>query len=412
MLSEQENQLLTQTGPDNAMGKMFRRFWLPALLPSELPETDCAPIRFRILGEDLVAFRDSNGKVGFVDQNCPHRGASLFYGRNEESGLRCVYHGWKFNVEGDCVDMPSEPFESNFKDKIRTVAYPSAEFGGLVWIYMGPPDLQPDLPQYEWTTRGANPKLRVYKWMQESNYAQALEGNIDTAHVNFLHRSFKGVPALGRHVDPDAAPHLQLHETDFGFTYGGRRIAEDGRYYWRVTPFVLPSFTSIPSQTWDGSGIFVIPMDDYHCWWFTISPSGTRMAAGAPEHEYVELLPHSWRQTLNQENDYGIDREMQRSHNYTGLPGNRVQDAMVTESMGPIYDRRREHLGTSDKAIIFMRNQLMRLAKELEEGAQPAILRDSSLFRVRPVDVVTGEPNLWPIWQADHAAHIATPAFA
>jgi hypothetical protein len=305
--------------------------------------------------------------------------------------------------------MPSEPGESNFRDKIRAVAYPSAEFGGLIWIYMGPPELQPDLPQYEWTTRGANPQLRVYKWMQESNYAQALEGNIDTAHVNFLHRSFKGAPALGRHVDPDAAPHLQLQETDFGFTYGGRRISEDGRYYWRLTPFVLPSFTSIPSQNWDGSGIFVIPMDDYNCWWFTVSPSGKRMAAGAPEHEYVELLPNSWRQTRNQDNEYGIDREMQRKDNYTGLPGNRVQDAMVTESMGPIYDRRREHLGTSDKAIIFMRSQLMRLAREIEDGGQPAILSDPSLFRVRPVDIVTEEPDLWPIWQADHAAHIAVP---
>jgi hypothetical protein len=148
-------------------------------------------------------------------------------------------------------------------------------------------------------------------------------------------------------------------------------------------------------------------MDDERCWWFTVSPSGRRMAAGAPEHEYVELIPGGWRQTLNQDNDYGIDRALQRTHNYTGLPGNRVQDAMVTESMGPIYDRRKEHLGTSDTAIIFMRNQLMRLAKEVEDGGEPAILSDASLFRVRPVDTVTDEENLGPIWQADHAAHVS-----
>jgi nitrite reductase/ring-hydroxylating ferredoxin subunit len=392
------------------MGKLFRRFWLPALLPSELPSPDCPPVRFRILGEDLVAFRDTDGRIGFLAQNCPHRGASLFFGRNEESGLRCVYHGWKWDVEGNCVDMPSEPAESNFKDRVKATAYPGFEHGGIIWIYMGPAELQPPLPQYEWTVRGPNDRLRIYKWMQESNYAQALEGNIDTAHVNFLHRTFSDA-GMGRGVDPDLAPRLQLQETDFGFIYGGRRIAKDGRYYWRLTPFVLPSFVSIPSQDWDGSGIFVIPIDDERCWWFTVSPSGRRMAAGAPEHEYVELLPGGWRQTLNQDNDYGIDRELQRTHNYTGLPGNRVQDAMVTESMGPIYDRRKEHLGTSDTAIIFMRNQLMRLAREIEDGGSPAILSDALLFRVRPVDTVTDEEQLGPIWQADHAAHLSeTPA--
>src|SRR2546423_589291 len=167
MLSQQENEILTRTGPGTLMGNLFRRFWIPALVPDELPEPDCPPIRFRILGEDLIAFRDSEGKAGFLAQACPHRGASLFFGRNEESGLRCVYHGWKFDVTGQCVDMPSEPAESNFKAKIQATAYPAAEQGGLVWIYMGPKDKQPRLPQYEWTLNHY-PNLKVYKWMQES----------------------------------------------------------------------------------------------------------------------------------------------------------------------------------------------------------------------------------------------------
>src|SRR5438132_4119775 len=146
MLSTEDNQLLTRTGPGTAMGTLFRRFWLPALLPSELPGPDCPPIRFRILGEDLVAFRDTNGKVGFLAQNCPHRGASLFFGRNEECGLRCVYHGWKFAIDGQCVSMPNEPAESDFKHKVTATAYPAAEYAGLIWIYMGPPEKRPPLP--------------------------------------------------------------------------------------------------------------------------------------------------------------------------------------------------------------------------------------------------------------------------
>src|ERR1700716_159545 len=154
MLSHEENELLTRTGPGTPMGTLYRRFWLPALLPSELPGPDSDPIRFRILGEDLVAFRDSNGKVGFLAHHCPHRGASLFFGRNEEAGLRCVYHGWKFDTSGQCIDMPNEPStfgtgipaESDFKTKVRAVAYPAAEYAGLVWIYMGPPGKQPPLP--------------------------------------------------------------------------------------------------------------------------------------------------------------------------------------------------------------------------------------------------------------------------
>ena len=177
-------------------------------------------------------------------------------------------------------------------------AYPAAECGGLVWIYMGPPEKQPELPPVRVDLHeDEHPNLKVYKWLQESNYSQGVEGNLDTAHISFLHRNFKRDGVGSRNVDPNTAPSLELQETDFGFVYGGRRPTLDGRYYWRITAHIQPWFSEIPSQTWDGSGSFVVPQDDEHSWWFTVSPTGVRAAAGAPEREHVVLIPGTFRQT-------------------------------------------------------------------------------------------------------------------
>src|SRR5215207_3264662 len=186
MLSQADNELLCRTGPGTPMGELFRRFWLPALVPSELPHNDSDPIRFRILGEDLITFRDSNGKIGFLAENCPHRGASMFFGRNEEEGLRCVYHGWKFDVNGNCVDMPSEPAESNFKTKVRARAYPTHERGGIVWAYMGPREVPPPLPDMEANIMTTEP-TQISILMRRCNWMQGLEGELDTVHAAFLH---------------------------------------------------------------------------------------------------------------------------------------------------------------------------------------------------------------------------------
>jgi phthalate 4,5-dioxygenase len=412
MLSIEDNELLTRTGPGTPMGELFRRFWLPALLPSELPAPDCPPIRFRLLGEDLIAFRDTDGRVGFVQQACPHRGASLFFGRNEERGLRCVYHGWKFDTDGNCVDMPSEPAESNFKSKVRATAYPSAEFGGLIWVYMGPREKQPPLPKYQWTLQPGAENSRVSKHVQDSNYTQGLEGNIDSAHVTFLHRVF-GAETFLRGV-PYSAPQItQARETEFGFVYGARRPAPGDQFYWRVTAYVFPTFTSIASTSRAGGGIFVVPMDDEHSWWFSVQPpqpEGERtqrsLDGRAGPFAYISefdqstlgLIPGSFRYIRNKDNDYMIDREKQRTLNYTGLPGNRVQDAAITESMGAIYDRSKEHLGTTDVAVIHMRRELIRLAKHLQQGIEPSILSDPSSFRALPMDLVTREEDLSRIW--------------
>jgi len=409
MLNATENALLCHTGPGTPMGELFRRFWLPALLPEELPAPDCPPVRHRILGEDLVAFRDTDGRIAFLREACPHRKASLFLGRNEEGGLRCVYHGWKFDVEGNCLDLPSEPPESNFRDKIRTTAYPGAERGGVIWIYMGPPSASggpPGLPQYDWCAGEPSPHQKIWKWVQESNYAQGLEGNIDSTHVSFLHRWFAGSGGGSRAEIADGAPRLTAQETDFGFIYGARRRAAGGQHYWRVTPFVMPSYTVIPNPNGSSGGLILVPQDDEHTWWFTIA---TR-EADPKLPPYVTLIPSTWRQERNRDNNYQIDREMQRTVNFTGLPTNRVQDAAVTESMGNLVDRSDEHLGTSDTAIIFMRRLLISMTQRLQQGVEPALLTHPELFRVRPIDTITREADLGRLWQEHYATLLAEAA--
>lgn len=419
MLSAQDNDLLTRTGPGTPMGEVFRRFWQPILLPTELPEPDCPPVRVRVLGEDLVAFRDSNGQVGFLAENCPHRGASLFFGRNEECGLRCVYHGWKFDVNGRCVDMPNEPPESNFKDKVRTAAYPAAERGNLIWIYMGPPDQQPPLPNYQWCMQPASETAPTAKWMQDCNYAQMVESLLDSSHVSFLHRTFN-IENMARTNVPRGPQQATVgRETDFGFVYGARRTALDGQFNWRVTTFVAPNFTSVASTSPIGSGVFLVPADDEHCWW--IDAWFTRLPAGeerdkvlwqrrlAKEDETTGLIPGTWRHIRNRDNDYLIDREMQRTVNFTGLLGNRAQDSAVCESMGPISDRTREHLGAADAGIIFFRRRMLEMARQLQQGSDLLLPKDPDLFRILPMDVLTTEGDFGKVWDTHYGAFLANP---
>lgn len=412
MLTKEDNDLLTRTDAGTPMGDLFRRFWLPALVPSELPSGDCDPIRFRILGEDLIAWRDSNGTPAFIGNNCPHRGASLFFGRNEEAGLRCVYHGWKFDAQGNCVDMPNEPAESDFKSKVRAIAYPAAEYAGLIWIYMGPPDKQPPLPRYQWAVRPDAAQTTVTKWMQESNYAQALEGNIDSSHVGFLHKTFDHPTFRSGGRLENTQQVTATRETDFGFVYGARRNAPDGQFYWRVTTYAMPTFTQIASQSRGGNGIFLIPRDNETHWWFTVTPPrldgdpertdpsllGLLNGSAIADPATLGLIPGTFRRVRNKDNDYMIDRQMQRTHNYTGLPGNRAQDQAVTESMGTVVDRTNERLGAADTAIIVMRRVLMRMARRLAEGHEPEIVSDPDRFHTQPMNVTSDEGDFQQLW--------------
>jgi phthalate 4,5-dioxygenase len=401
MLTQQDNHLITRAGPGTAVGELFRRFWLPAMLPEELPSPDCPPLRITLLGERLVAFRATDGTVGFVAESCPHRGASMFFGRNEEQGLRCVYHGWKFDVSGACVDMPNEPAESNFKHKIRMTAYPSREWQGIVWIYMGPADLKPELPQFEWT---AVPSANRYigKYLVEANYLQVIEGSIDTVHSTYLHRG----PSTLQHEAPrrvlldfsrDVAPRFFTKETEYGVMVAARRDAPDDRYFWRITQVYLPSYSMIPADPDGGASlIMTVPSDDVtcYCWKWTWNPKqpwteeqvadlkgGSKRRIGGIS--YPELLPGVLRPVANARNDYFIDRELQKTLNFTGIPGQSEQDLAVQESMGPVMDRTKEHLGNTDLGIIGARRRILRAARSLQQGIEPLAAADGSLYHVR-----------------------------
>ena len=396
MLTREENRYMTETGPGTPMGNLMRRFWHPVLLSEELPEPDCPPKRTTILSEELIAFRDTNGDVGLVDNYCPHRRASLFFGRNEESGLRCVYHGWKFDVSGDCIDMPSEPAESNFKDKVKIKAYPCREGAGMVWAYMGPPELQPEMPKLEYLDMPEDQYVST-KVMYESNYVQVIEGEIDTVHASILHsnldslaRSDTATTIGGRYSYRDRPPRFFVEDTDSGILIGARRNAEEDSYYWRISRFLFPYITMIPREPQGSarSGL-IVPIDDENCWFFWVRWNPYRPLEEDEIRTYelmkASLAPVTYLGQANKRNDYMIDRELQRTVNYTGIPQNnaRAQDAAMTDSMGTIVDRSREHLGTTDMAIIRMRRRLVMAARELEEGIEPYAAGHPEVFAVR-----------------------------
>ncbi len=434
MLTREENELICRTGPGTPMGELFRRFWVPALLASDLPEPDCAPVRLKILGENLIAFRDTGGRVGILDRQCPHRLADLFFGRNEEHGLRCSYHGWKFDAGGACLDMPTETADSNFRNKVTIKSYPAREWGGVIWTYMGPPELMPELPQFEWARVPEDHRV-VRSWLQDSNYLQAAEGEIDSAHVSFTHRWFNRDNPLAQRVirrtgsggavltDVDGAPRLTVKETEYGFVYGSRRSTGDGQYYWRVTQFLLPFFSLIPGPSWPRGGRCWVPVDDYHNMAFQYSCNPERplteeerfRASASPEQPFWtqvrlrdDTIIDTWRPKRNRDNDYLIDRQLQKTAQYTGIASGREQDMALTDGMGAIPERWREHLGTTDVAIITARRMLLRLARELQQGKEPIAPHLPDAFRVRPIDIVSDEADFGRLYQKHGELAVAT----
>jgi phenylpropionate dioxygenase-like ring-hydroxylating dioxygenase large terminal subunit len=377
------------------MGALFRRHWLPFMLAGELVP-DAPPRRVRLLGECLVAFRDTRGRAGLLGEHCPHRGTSLYYGRNEAGGLRCAYHGWKFDVAGQCLELPTEPVESGFRGKVRADAYPVLERGGLLWAYLGPVEKRAELPELEWL--GVPEAHRhVSRWTQDCNYAQALEGEIDESHVGFLHRRFDAPGAAstaltGAHFREDTAPRYTVHETPYGLACGARRNVDGGRHLWRINLFLWPCFTLIPPSDDPHSRIFRawVPADDTHtsvvcATWRTDGPVGEaeRAAWRAGEVAHRKVLVGTATPVERADNDYLIDRDAQRTKSFTGVTGIRAQDAMVTESAGAIVDRSREHLGTSDKAVIAFRQRMLAAARRLEQGLEPQAPYDPDCYRVR-----------------------------
>ncbi|HZT06284.1 MAG TPA: Rieske 2Fe-2S domain-containing protein [Chloroflexota bacterium] len=406
MLSTEENALLTRTGPGTPMGELFRRFWLPALLSEELPNSDCPPIRLRLLCEDLVAFRDSTGRVGILGAHCPHRGASLFFGRNEERGLRCVYHGWKFDADGHCVDMPNEPPESNFKDKVHAPSYPTRERAGLIWIYMGPADRRPSLPELEWARVPDDHRL-VAKWLQETNYLQGFEGDIDTSHASFLHTYLDPSQSPGdRTIRPDLkaadrAPKIIVDQTDYGFRYGAKRRVGDGTFNWRITQWLMPTYSLIGFIDFPANGRCWIPIDDEHTWTFFFHFHPERPLTEKERASFASgrafpphLIPGTYRPLRNRENEYMLDRELQRTSTYTGIYGVNDQDRAIQESMGAIYDRTQEHLATADTAVIAARRRLIQAVRDLQRGIEPYPASHGDLYHVRALDAVTNHDDM------------------
>jgi phthalate 4,5-dioxygenase oxygenase subunit len=425
MLSKEDNELLCRVGPGTPMGDLMRQYWIPAARADELPAPNSPPLRVRLLGENLIAFRVTSGKVGLIANSCPHRGASLFYGRNEAEGLRCVYHGWKFDVTGSCVDMPSEPLESNFKHKVRAVAYPCVERGGVIWTYMGSRETPPPLPDFE---ANMAPEARVTTMMRDCNYMQALEGDIDTVHFAFLHMGHLTLEDTYEdnflhYQIKERAPRYAVTDTEFGTCYGAYRPAAEDTYYWRFANFLFPFYTQIPPGTLAvNRGVRAwVPMDDEHTMFFGINAPPAGGVVTAPERSKrqdvmarrgssqgaglgtTEMLPDTtdWygrsRPKADASNDYLLDREKaQQGASYTGLPSVVLEDQAITESMGPIYDRSQEHLGTSDIMIIRTRLRLMRAAQALQERQEiPPGVDQPAFYRQRSGGVILPRSVDW-----------------
>jgi phenylpropionate dioxygenase-like ring-hydroxylating dioxygenase large terminal subunit len=397
MLVKDKNDLLTRTGPGTPMGRLFRCYWHPVLSAEELPAPDCPPVRVQLLSEKLIAFRDTDGRLGLLDEFCAHRRVSLWFGRNEEGGLRCPYHGWKYDVTGQCVDIPSEPPQSKLCEKIRLEAYSLVEKGGILWAYVGDPAKKPPLPEFE--ICNVEPGQRfISKRLQACNWLQAMEGGIDSSHVSFLHGGalntdplFRGAAGNKYNVG-DKRPVFEVADAPGGLFIGARRNAEDDQYYWRITPWVMPSFTMIaPRGDHSVHGHWWIPIDDEHCWAWSFDYTPTRelraeeraaMADGQGIH--CKYVPGTFIPLANKSNDYLMDREAQKAGiYYSGVEGIAIQDASLQESMGPICDRSKEMLVSTDKGIMMARRKLFEALSKLEDLGEtpPGVDPDSHKVR-------------------------------
>ncbi|MGE3247281.1 MAG: Rieske 2Fe-2S domain-containing protein [Beijerinckiaceae bacterium] len=388
MLTAEENELLTRVTGDAPMGRMMRRYWIAACLSEEIPEPDCDPVRVRLFGEDLVAFRDSDGRVGLLEEKCPHRRASLFYGRNEECGLRCLYHGWKFDVDGNTLEMSSEPPGTGLADKVKHKAYPVKEWGGFVWTYMGEPATMPAFePPFFAPTERTN--VATFKVVVNCNWAQGVEGAIDSAHSSSLHSTdmppamVGGSTATGtawQRPSTDKSPRLQVQPTHYGFQYAAiRRPIKNANThdYVRITHFVAPHHVLIPPNNVYNVAQMNVPVDDEHHVLYIIAWNDK--GGGVDQEAWRKFtgmqlgidLDSRYRMINNRENDFGQDRKAMRLGSFTGIRGFPNQDIAMWETMGAIGERHREILGASDQAVVEFRRGMVAFVKEFAKGAEP-----------------------------------------
>jgi phthalate 4,5-dioxygenase oxygenase subunit len=386
-----ESEELTRIGPGSAMGELMRQYWIPAAKSSEVPAGG-DPLRLLLLGEKLIAFRDRTGRLGVMDQRCPHRCASLFFGRNEDGGIRCVYHGWKFDTEGNCLDMPNLPADQDFRQKVKAKAYRVTERAGLIWVYMGSRAEAPPMPQIEAALLD-EAELQPMFAQRACNWLQALEGDIDTSHFGFLHAGSVRPDQVGddnllKYQVGNRAPSYHVADTDWGTMYSAYRPAEDGKTYWRFAHFGFPFWTWVPqgeitdrvqARAW-------VPMDDTHTMFISLTwkkmtrmpplKDGKPIPGAKPDIDYLPATTDwygRWRPAANETNDYQIDREAQRNDTiYTGITQIHMQDQAITESMGAIVDHGFEHLAPSDQMITRTRRRLLLAARALrDKGTVP-----------------------------------------
>lgn len=405
-MTREENEILTRVGPGTPMGELLRRYWQPAALSEDLPPGGL-PRPVRLLGEDLVLFRDDKGRVGLLGIHCSHRGTDLSYGRLEDGGLRCIYHGWLYDIHGKCLEQPGEPNGGSNRDSIRHLAYPCEEMGGLIFTYMGPGE-PPLIPDYEALTVPDGQRA-IRRYFQECNYLQGNEGNIDPVHLSFLHRQFQqgpgfdrrqGVGIRGTESSPyvlyskDAQPAVDVEVTDFGVRiFTVRRIGEDKNYL-RVSNFVIPNLSAIPGET-GGDGYTVnwhVPIDDARHWKYMIT-----FRRSAPidkelfRRRYEEETTPDFRLNRNKSNSYLQNREEMKSRSFSGMGSLfAAHDAFATESQGPIQDRTQEHLVSSDKAIVAARKLLLKAIEDVREGREaPHVIRDPKSNRFPHLMVIS-----------------------
>jgi phenylpropionate dioxygenase-like ring-hydroxylating dioxygenase large terminal subunit len=380
MLSKEQNDLLTKTGPGTPGGELLRRYWQPVALAEEIPPGS-APLPVRVMSADLVLFRDEDGRPGLLGLHCSHRGADLSYGRLEDGGLRCLYHGWLFDRGGRCLEQPGEPVGSTFHERIRHLAYPCQEKAGIVFAYLGPGE-PPLLPNY-WFLDGPEDCLFVYKYYHDCNYLQSNEGNIDPSHLSYLHHFMKEDEARlrpGSFSAPqgatissnslfgqDQSPQLEVEETDFGVRIFSVRKAGPENVYLRVTNFVYPNAFCIPIQ-----GGWHVPIDDTHHWKYQIMRSATPLDRAKLKQDMLLTMTPDYHHIRNRANRYLQDREEMKSRSIAGLgPVFQNHDNWATEAAGPVQDRPTEHLGYTDKAIAKERQLLLRAIRQVQEGGDP-----------------------------------------
>ena len=384
MLTQEENDLLTRVEGEAPMGGIMRRHWLPICLTEEVPEADGDPVKARLLGEDLVVFRDSEGRVGVLDEMCPHRKASLVFGRNEECGLRCLYHGWKFDVDGNCVDMSSEPPGSTLREKVKQKSYPAHEAAGFIWVWMGPAAEKPefDPPVFQPTP---DTRVSIARMIVDCNYAHILEGAIDSAHSSSLHSSdmlparvdgAKANNQFWQRPSTDKAPRLFVDRTSFGFRYSAiRRPIKDAATmdYVRTTIFIAPYTVQIPSNNIYNIAILHVPVDDTHTAFHFIAWGGPTCPDVEEWRKFLAMqvgidVDKSFRKKRTRENNYLQDRQSMKLGNWTGIPGIPNQDVVMWETIGAIADRSNELLGASDIAIVEYRRQMVDAARAFAAG--------------------------------------------